>query len=193
MAEFATYENFDELFPAQARGEFWMLVRKTLVEVFKTDPQVADRYRQKIEGARDNWNGAEREANHLAGSAAGAASEEELAFDPRTARFNVSRPGASPHPDLDIVPHSSEGFFGARGAITTGPMPSSKESAAKPRPSAAERIAVHHTSALSIAADLAGWREPIPDEKLRAFLKLQHDYAKKFGIDLDLPSNELRD
>jgi hypothetical protein len=56
--DFATYENFDELFPAQAREEFWMLVRKTLVEVFKTDPQVADRYRQTIEGARDyppNW------------------------------------------------------------------------------------------------------------------------------------------
>jgi hypothetical protein len=54
-------------------------------------------------------------------------------------------------------------------------MPSSKESVAKHRPSAGERIAVYHTSALSIAADLAGWREPIPDEKLRAFLKLQHD------------------
>jgi hypothetical protein len=50
-----------------------------------------------------------------------------------------------------------------------------------------------HTSALSIAADLAGWREPIPDEKLRAFLKPQHNYVKKFGIDLELPPSELRD
>jgi hypothetical protein len=130
--EFATYENFDELFPAQAREEFWILVRKTLMEIFKTDPQVADHYRQKIEGARDNWS-------------------------------------------------------------STVPMPSSKESAAKDRRYAGERIAVYHTSALSIAADLAGWREPIPDEKLRAFLKLQQSYAKKLGMDLELPSNELRD
>jgi hypothetical protein len=130
--EFATYENFDELFPAQAREEFWMLVRKTLVEVFKTDPQVADHYRQKIEGSRDNWS-------------------------------------------------------------STVPMLSSRKSVATHMPSAGERIAVYHTSALSIAADLAGWREPIPDEKLCAFLKLQRSYAKNFGIDLELPPNELRD
>jgi hypothetical protein len=57
------------------------------------------------------------------------------------------------------------------------PSVSSKEGAAKPRPSVGERIAVYHTSALSIATDLAGRREPIPDEKLRAFLKLQRSYA----------------
>jgi hypothetical protein len=138
--ESATYENFDELFPAQAREEFWMLVRKTLVEVFKTDPQVADSYRQKIEGSGDSWS--------------------------------------------DVI--GGEAFEALPGV-------SGKEGAAKPGPSAGERIAVYHTSALSIAADLAGWREPIPDEKLRAFLKLQHSYAKKLGVDLELAPNGLRD
>lgn len=52
-----------------------------------------------------------------------------------------------------------------------------------------ERIAVYHTSPLSIAADLAGWMESIPDEKLRRFLELQRAYAKEFNITLDLPPN----
>jgi hypothetical protein len=55
-----------------------------------------------------------------------------------------------------------------------------------------ERIAVYHTSPLSIAADLAGWSGPIPKDKLRSFLELQRQYADEFGISLDLPSNHGR-
>lgn len=47
-----------------------------------------------------------------------------------------------------------------------------------------ERIATYHASPLSIAADLAGFKGPIPDEKLRKFLILQRDYAKALGIEL---------
>jgi 5,6,7,8-tetrahydromethanopterin hydro-lyase len=57
---------------------------------------------------------------------------------------------------------------------------------------AGELIAVYHASPLSIAADLAGWSEPIPDEKLRKFLELQRTYAKDFNLSLDLPPNDAK-
>jgi len=55
-----------------------------------------------------------------------------------------------------------------------------------------ERIAVYHTSPLSIAADLAGWSKPIPDEKLAKFLELQRTYAKEFDLSLELPPTSKR-
>jgi hypothetical protein len=50
-----------------------------------------------------------------------------------------------------------------------------------------ERIAVYHTSPLSIAADLVGWYEPIPPEMLHRYLELQRQtYASEFD---KLPPN----
>src|SRR5271166_3063771 len=45
-----------------------------------------------------------------------------------------------------------------------------------------ERIAAYHASPLSIAADLAGWSESIPDEMLRKFLELQGTYEKESSL-----------
>jgi hypothetical protein len=108
---FATRENFDERFSAEARGRFWTLVRDTVKKVFEADPGLADDYQRDMDCKASAW----------------------------------------------------------------------------------ERIAVYHTSPLSIAADLAGWRQPIPDEKMLVFLNLQRDYAKQFDISLELPTDELRD
>ena len=53
--------------------------------------------------------------------------------------------------------------------------------------SVGERIAAYHASPLTIAADLAGWVEPIPNEMLGKFLELQRTF--EFSISLDLTSN----
>ena len=50
--------------------------------------------------------------------------------------------------------------------------------------SVGERIAAYHASPLTIAADLAGWVEPIPNEMLGKFLELQRRNFE-FSLSLD--------
>ena len=56
--------------------------------------------------------------------------------------------------------------------------------------SVGERIAAYHASPRTIAADLAGWLEPIPNEMLGKFLELQRTF--EFSVSLDLTSNLAR-
>jgi hypothetical protein len=45
-----------------------------------------------------------------------------------------------------------------------------------------EQIALYHSSPLSVAADLAGWSDEIPDRALDAYLVIQRDAARDFGL-----------
>jgi 5,6,7,8-tetrahydromethanopterin hydro-lyase len=55
--------------------------------------------------------------------------------------------------------------------------------------SVGERIAAYHDSPLSVAADLAGWSKPIPNEMVRIFLDLQRIYAKEISASRDQTLN----
>lgn len=44
-----------------------------------------------------------------------------------------------------------------------------------------EKIAVYHTSPLSIALDLAGWSKQVPDSELTEYFRLQSLYEEKKG------------
>jgi hypothetical protein len=57
-------------------------------------------------------------------------------------------------------------------------------------PSLGEWIAVYHASPLSIAADLSGWRKPVPKNMLHQFLRLQREILKEDGIDVPLPPTD---
>jgi hypothetical protein len=48
-----------------------------------------------------------------------------------------------------------------------------------------EQIALYHSSPLSVAADLAGWSDEIPDRALETYFSIQQEAAREFGFSME--------
>lgn len=48
-----------------------------------------------------------------------------------------------------------------------------------------EQIALYHSSPLSVAADLAGWSDEIPERVLETYFSIQRQAARDFGLSME--------